>query len=501
MLIALPVIGMAANRTGVIRTGYTMMPSPMTFSTSDSIIASATYTITITNAQKYLQHQTFTTTLATVSGAPSITITAYGKVTSGGSWVQIGTPVSWTSSSNNPAEITSAVPLNYNYLKLAYVANGTTQHAKVTSFEVKTANVFDIGVAAAYIKLDNDQIFSLGTTTTNAATKVTLEEDAATTGIGQLIMGTSTYPQVVASTAGANVFGITNAIEYNHGNHSVENLIGQYEKVVVTDDVGDPDMTVVGVAPRVYIGVTGGSGDAAVAEAYGIQNYVNHKGTGAITQLTAESTVLDLGSDNFTASQVNGLDVVVQGTSTVTTAKIKGISVDIKTGRTVESGLSLNMQSTSNQAVEITGSPVHDIKLQNDEYIDNTTNGSITVPNVIRLHTPAVVNASVTLSAANMLAGVVATTATSAVAFTTPTATAIAALIPGCAKGTAFDLIFDNSASSSSGAITITLDGSITVVNPAIITGGATLTLAVGTTGKFSFYFTSATTAKCYRVY
>ena len=151
MLVALTAIGMAENRTGAIRSGYTMLSMPLTFSTSDSIIASATYTVTITNIQKYLQHQTFTTTLSTVSGSPNVTITAYGKVTSGGAWVQIGDPVTWTSSSNNPVTITSAAPLNYNYLKVAYVASGTTQHSKVTSFEVRTANVFNIGSASAYV--------------------------------------------------------------------------------------------------------------------------------------------------------------------------------------------------------------------------------------------------------------------------------------------------------------------------------------------------------------
>ncbi len=138
---------------------------------------------------------------------------------------------------------------------------------------------------------------------------------------------------------------------------------------------------------------------------------------------------------------------------------------------------------------------------QNGETISNATDGSFIIPNIIRKHTPVAFNSTGTLSAANMLAGVVSCTSTSAVTMTTPTATAIAALIAGAGQGTAFDLIIDNSASTSSGAVTLALDGSIAVVNPAIITGGATLTLAVGTTAKFSFYFLSGTTMKCYRVY
>jgi hypothetical protein len=151
MLATLTVAGIAANRTGAIRAGFTMLSQPMTFSASDTLKTSETYTITITNIQKYLQHQTFTTTITAISGSPSVLVTAYGKVTSGGSWVQIGTPVTWTTSGNNPIEITSATPLNYNYLKVAYVCSGATQKVKVTSFDVRTANVFDIGSASAYV--------------------------------------------------------------------------------------------------------------------------------------------------------------------------------------------------------------------------------------------------------------------------------------------------------------------------------------------------------------
>ena len=140
-LIFIVIISDAANRTGAIRPGDTMLSQPMTFDASDTIVTSGTYTITISNPQKYIQNQTFTSTVATVSGSPSVTITAYGKTTSGGSWVQIGSPVTWTSSSNNPIEISSATQVNYNYLKLAYVCSGATQKVKVTAFDVRTANL------------------------------------------------------------------------------------------------------------------------------------------------------------------------------------------------------------------------------------------------------------------------------------------------------------------------------------------------------------------------
>jgi hypothetical protein len=198
MLAAFSVAGIAENRTGAIRSGFTMLSTPMTFSASDSIKTSETYTITITNPQKYLQHQTFTTTLAVISGSPSVAITAYGKVTSGGGWVQIGTPVTWTTTGNNPATITSAAPLNYNFLKVAYVCSGATQKVKVTAFDVRTANVFDIGSASAYV---------LGVATGTMA--ITSSDWAiGTTGIMTGI-GAITADGLITGTAGATITGAT----------------------------------------------------------------------------------------------------------------------------------------------------------------------------------------------------------------------------------------------------------------------------------------------------
>lgn len=168
-----------------------MLSKPMTFGASDTINTSETITITIQNVQKYLQHQTFTTTLTAVSGSPSIAVTAYGKVTSGGSWVQIGSPVTWTSSGNNPVTITSTAPLNYNYLKLAYVASGATQHVKITSFEVKTANVFSLGGGSAYV------LGNTGATMQISSNDWAISATGAVTGVGAIAAD-----GVISSTAG-----------------------------------------------------------------------------------------------------------------------------------------------------------------------------------------------------------------------------------------------------------------------------------------------------------
>jgi hypothetical protein len=196
LLINAALISNAANRIGAIRTGNTMLSTPMVFTSADGISTSETVTITITNPQKYLQHQSFTTTLTEVSGSPSVAITAYGKVTSGGGWVQIGTPVTWTSESNNPAEISSTAPLNYNYLKLAYVASGATQHVHIASFDVRTSNVWDIGHADAYVIGDGS-----GTVAINSS-----DWDVGATG-NMTGIGTITNNGLITATAGATITG------------------------------------------------------------------------------------------------------------------------------------------------------------------------------------------------------------------------------------------------------------------------------------------------------
>ena len=130
-----------------------------------------------------------------------------------------------------------------------------------------------------------------------------------------------------------------------------------------------------------------------------------------------------------------------------------------------------------------------------------TFTGAVTMPaNVIKnIATPAPFDSTGTIPAAKMLRGVIKCTSASVVTMTTPAATAISALITGCGQGTTFDLIIDNTGSGS-GAITLALDGTITI-GTGVISGGNTLTVAVGQTGKFQFYFNSASAARCYRVF
>jgi trimeric autotransporter adhesin len=416
MLAALSVIGMASANTvlryATISPGFTTLSKPQVFTAADSLITgkgfhiltSDSLVIYITNIQKYLQYQTITTTLAVNSGAsPSVLITLSGRTTSGGVWHTIGTPITWTTTGNNPATIAGTTATNYNYLKVSYVASGATQCTRVVTFTVKTANVNPYGAA------------------------------------------------LITGTAGATITGAPINLNAS-SNYAVNVGTGTTTSTVTIGGTGAQTIAV-------------GNGAAAKTVALGSST------TTSTTTILSGSNAVNVNVSNNQPTNIN------TGTST-------GLV-------TIGGGSGTAAINTSVWGITAAGVVTGLTGI--------TTSGNSVTGNLIRKHTPVAVNATATVSAATMLAGVITSTSAQATAITTPTATAIAALIPGCGQGTAFDLIIDNSAGSST--VTLTLDGSITVVASPIITGGGTLTLATLTTGKFSFYFTSGTTAKVYRVY
>ena len=122
--------------------------------------------------------------------------------------------------------------------------------------------------------------------------------------------------------------------------------------------------------------------------------------------------------------------------------------------------------------------------------------GKLVTGVVTENHTASAINATATATAAQLATGLVTSTSASATSITFPTATSLLTAIEG-AVGTEFTLIVDNSA----GANTVTMIASATITAAtAVVTGGATLTIASGATGIFKIYFPSLTTAKVYRV-
>lgn len=111
--------------------------------------------------------------------------------------------------------------------------------------------------------------------------------------------------------------------------------------------------------------------------------------------------------------------------------------------------------------------------------------------------TKTALNATGTLTAATLLSKVITSTSAAAVTGTLDTATNLGAAL-GAGQGTEFDFVVDNTAGANT--FTVAVGTGITAITP-VITGGATLTVAAGTAGKFKLYFKSATAAILIRVF
>lgn len=126
-----------------------------------------------------------------------------------------------------------------------------------------------------------------------------------------------------------------------------------------------------------------------------------------------------------------------------------------------------------------------------------TAGGAITLSNnTVQKRSATAVNATATTTAAAIVGGLITSTSAAAVALTLPLATDLATAI-GAAQGTSVDFMVDNSAGANT--VTVTPNTGITAVT-AVITGGATLTVASGAVGTFRIFYTSATVAKIARL-
>ena len=111
-------------------------------------------------------------------------------------------------------------------------------------------------------------------------------------------------------------------------------------------------------------------------------------------------------------------------------------------------------------------------------------------------HTPTAINATATATAAQVATGYITVTSATAVAITLPTGTLLGAAL-GAVQGTVFDLYIDNTASTSTGIVTMVVATNGILSTAAADTPGSfgDLTVAVGATGigRFTLMFSSAT--------
>ena len=104
---------------------------------------------------------------------------------------------------------------------------------------------------------------------------------------------------------------------------------------------------------------------------------------------------------------------------------------------------------------------------------------------VVQKYTASTLNSTGTISAANLVAGIVTSTSAQAVAATLPAAADVLALIPGGAVGSSFDFIICNTA----GANTVTVTASASITNALAQAGD--MAVASGSNIRFRLVFTN----------
>jgi len=212
----------------------------------------------------------------------------------------------------------------------------------------------------ATLGIADDTLLSLGTTTTTAATKITLEFDETTTGIGIMQMGSSSAPMILNTNPGATVMGQSIYINHSAGAGNCEDLLAAWHKVTITGD-GDSGVTAVGHASRAYVGAAG-TDTTVVGQIYGSQPWVSHDGTGAVTAMSALSAKCDVNTGNFTASTVNAGHFHIEGASTVT-AQFDGVMIEVYPDVTcLDSMLALAVDAGAvvNAAIRLSGAVATD---------------------------------------------------------------------------------------------------------------------------------------------
>jgi hypothetical protein len=238
MLATISVAGIATStKTATIREGYTMLSQPLPLTAADSvrglgghhIVTGDSLVIVISNPQKYLQYYTMTSTLAVNSGSGTITINFWGKTTSGDTWKMIVADGSYTTGAT-PVTMTGATAANYNYLRISYVQSGGTECARLTAFEIKTANAFPYGavrvtgtagmtVTGGIVNLNasSNNAVNIGTgTTTSTITlggantqTIAIGNGAAAKTVALGSSNTTSTTTILAGSGGVNIGGTT----------------------------------------------------------------------------------------------------------------------------------------------------------------------------------------------------------------------------------------------------------------------------------------------------
>ena len=155
-----------------------------------------------------------------------------------------------------------------------------------------------IGAATTAIHLSDDSPLVLGTTTTNAATKITAEFDETTTGVGYIQFGSTSNPMVYNTNPGSTPQPIVDInVTHSAGAGDAVWCRGVYSSFTISGD-GDSGSKLNPVYAAINID------EAAVSSAYSMYAYLTHDGTDTISGAAAcLNADLYISGGNFTASQ------------------------------------------------------------------------------------------------------------------------------------------------------------------------------------------------------
>ena len=108
--------------------------------------------------------------------------------------------------------------------------------------------------------------------------------------------------------------------------------------------------------------------------------------------------------------------------------------------------------------------------------------------------TPVAVNATATLTAAQVASGYITSTSAAAVTMTLPTGTLLGTAL-GAVQGTTFNFVIDNTAGANTVTLAVAVNGILSALAVAASTSAGLLTVPSGVTGQgeFQIMFSSAT--------
>lgn len=166
---------------------------------------------------------------------------------------------------------------------------------------------------------------------------------------------------------------------------------------------------------------------------------------------------------------------------------------------TKASAASASASGNSNNVVKVLSKQFNalvDEVSSNKDTLTTTTAAGVLTTKGQTTRTATAKTATATLTAAEVATGCIAVTSASAVTLTLPTGTLLGAAL-GATQGTVLDLLIDNTASTSSGVVTMAVatNGILSAGAAAVGASFGLLTVPVGVTGMamFRLMFSSAT--------